>query len=54
MIGVFQQDLIDRVEYQAQAAQHYVGRVPKVLIDAKKKKIKSLKVKNCEYIVYLR
>ncbi|XP_018561930.1 syntaxin [Anoplophora glabripennis] len=40
-----QQDLIDRVEYQAQAAQNYVGRVPKVLSNAKKKRIKSLKCK---------
>ncbi|KAJ8917574.1 hypothetical protein NQ315_000057 [Exocentrus adspersus] len=40
-----QQDLIDRVEYQAQAAQNYVGRVPKVLNSAKKKKMKSLKCK---------
>ncbi|KAJ8950421.1 hypothetical protein NQ318_003697 [Aromia moschata] len=39
-----QQDLIDRVEYQAQAAQNYVGRVPKVLKNAKRKKIKALKV----------
>ncbi|KAJ8933367.1 hypothetical protein NQ314_014082 [Rhamnusium bicolor] len=40
-----QQDLVDRVEYQAQAAQNYVGRVPKVLQSAGKKKMKNLKCK---------
>lgn len=40
----FQQDLIDRVEYQAQIAKEYIGRTPRILSDAKKNKKRHLKV----------
>ncbi|KAG5886303.1 hypothetical protein JTB14_003459 [Gonioctena quinquepunctata] len=40
-----QQDLIDRVEYQAQLAKEFVAKTPKILRDAERKKIKNLKCK---------
>nr|CAH7738033.1 unnamed protein product [Callosobruchus chinensis] len=38
-----QQELIDRVEYQAQAARDFVAKTPKILQEAEKKKKKYLK-----------
>ncbi|CAH2007094.1 unnamed protein product [Acanthoscelides obtectus] len=40
-----QQELIDRVEYQAQAARDFVAKTPKILQDASKKKRNYLKCK---------
>ncbi|XP_057670073.1 syntaxin-1A-like [Diorhabda carinulata] len=40
-----QQDLIDRVDYQAELAREFVGKTPRILDNASKKKRKYLKCK---------
>ncbi|XP_050502050.1 syntaxin-1A-like [Diabrotica virgifera virgifera] len=40
-----QQDLVDRVEYQAHLAKEYVGKTPKILQNAAQHKIRYLKCK---------
>ncbi|CAG9830845.1 unnamed protein product [Diabrotica balteata] len=48
-----QQDLVDRVEYQAHLAQEYVAKTPKILHRAAKHKIRYLKCKIIFGIVIL-